>query len=248
MKKKIIGLAVAASLMLTGVVSAASVWGSYKGNDIIRITSNGVALKTTDVPAISYNGRTMIPISMLGQLGIGYVWDQKNKTVDVKSNEVTSQSLTNSNQKINLVKVADYYIALDRLGTSIKNTVNSYEVIYNHYTIGTDPGKTIEDAHSSLTYTVNLYNSYLSKANDMINFAVNNGYAYPNISEIFNDYSDAIDHLNAGYPYLEKLSVSYNQQNYNLYFNNSSAALDLAYNGGNKATNSYNNLISLITR
>ncbi|WP_373293850.1 hypothetical protein [Paenibacillus albidus] len=35
------------------------------------------------MPAISYNGRTMIPISMLSQVGVGYAWDQKKKTVDI---------------------------------------------------------------------------------------------------------------------------------------------------------------------
>lgn len=83
MKKKIIGIAVVASILMTGVVSAASMWGTYKGNEIIRITSNGTTLKTTDVPAISYNSRTMIPINMLSDIGLRYTWDQKNKTVDV---------------------------------------------------------------------------------------------------------------------------------------------------------------------
>ncbi|AIQ34195.1 hypothetical protein R50345_05845 [Paenibacillus sp. FSL R5-0345] len=103
MKKKIIAIAVTASLLMTGVVSAASMWGTYKGNDIIRITSNGVALKTNDVPAISYNGRTMIPINMLGQIGLGYNWDQDNKTVDVKSPVVVNepaQSTTTQNMGI----------------------------------------------------------------------------------------------------------------------------------------------------
>lgn len=63
--------------------------GTYKGNDVVRITSIGVTLKTTDVPAISYNGRTMIPISMLSQVGLGYTWDQKNKTVDVVGQKVS---------------------------------------------------------------------------------------------------------------------------------------------------------------
>ncbi|MEK4488301.1 stalk domain-containing protein [Paenibacillus sp. FSL L8-0493] len=99
MKKNIIGLTVVASLMLTGVVSAANMWGSYKGNEIIRITSNGTTLKTTDVPAISYNGRTMIPINMLSDIGLSYTWDQKNKTVDV------SGTGSASSEKVSKMKV-----------------------------------------------------------------------------------------------------------------------------------------------
>lgn len=75
----------AASMMVGGVVSAASLWGTYKGNDIVRLTSDGVALKSTDVPAINYEGRTMIPINMLGQIGLQYTWDNKNKTVDIQT-------------------------------------------------------------------------------------------------------------------------------------------------------------------
>lgn len=77
--------------------------GTYKGNQIIRITSNGIPLKTPDVPSISYNGRTMIPISMLGQLGIGYTWGAKNQTVDVTSNAPSRELNSDAVMKANLL-------------------------------------------------------------------------------------------------------------------------------------------------
>lgn len=82
MKKKI-GLLVAAGLLVMGTVSAASLWGTYKGNEIIRITVNGAETKVTDVPAITYQGRTMVPVYLLKSAGLDYAWDDKTKTVNI---------------------------------------------------------------------------------------------------------------------------------------------------------------------
>ncbi|MCM3782290.1 hypothetical protein M3231_04850 [Neobacillus mesonae] len=68
MKKKMITALIAASMMAGGVVSAANLWGTYKGNDIVKITFHGVDLKTIDVPAMNYESRTMIPFHMLGRM------------------------------------------------------------------------------------------------------------------------------------------------------------------------------------
>lgn len=83
MKTKIIVVTLALLMLTAGIVSAASIWGTYKGNDVIRLTMNGKAVNVSDVPVISYNNRTMIPIYLLQQAGVKYTWDQKNKTVDI---------------------------------------------------------------------------------------------------------------------------------------------------------------------
>lgn len=58
-------------------------WGQYKGYDIIRITVDGKIVKPTDAPAIKFDGRTMVPVYMLQQAGVKYIWDDKNKTVAI---------------------------------------------------------------------------------------------------------------------------------------------------------------------
>lgn len=83
MKRKVLILTVLLSLIFMGVVSAASLWGNYKGNQVIRLTVDGVPVKVSDVPAVSLNGRTMIPIYLLKEAGINYSWDQKNQTVNI---------------------------------------------------------------------------------------------------------------------------------------------------------------------
>lgn len=64
-------------------MSAAGLWGTYKGNNIIRLTVDGSPVKVSDVPAMSYQGRTMVPIYLLQQAGVSYTWDQENQTVNV---------------------------------------------------------------------------------------------------------------------------------------------------------------------
>ncbi len=71
-------------MLFAGVVSASSMWGTYKGNQIIKVKDmNGNELVVQDVPAISYQGRTMVPISMLKQLGVQVEWVGKTQTVYV---------------------------------------------------------------------------------------------------------------------------------------------------------------------
>jgi hypothetical protein len=82
-KKKIIGLTLAGLLAVGGIAGAASMWGKYKGNTIIRLTVGGEPVKVADVPAVSYLGRTMIPIYLLQQAGVEYKWDQRTQTVDI---------------------------------------------------------------------------------------------------------------------------------------------------------------------
>lgn len=115
MKKKVISILVV-SMLFGSVVSAASIWGSYKGNQVIRITSNGSTLSTDDVPAISYNGRTMIPINMLGQLGLQYKWDKKNQTVDIKD---VAKETTSLNDNRDLILTAHIYKELEDLGEEL---------------------------------------------------------------------------------------------------------------------------------
>lgn len=88
MKKKVIALGIVASMLFGGAVSAAttSLWGKYKGNDIVRVQYNGTTVSYKDVPAISYNGRVMIPVTMLSSVGVSYTWDQVNKTIKLNSN------------------------------------------------------------------------------------------------------------------------------------------------------------------
>ncbi|SDN28392.1 Copper amine oxidase N-terminal domain-containing protein [Paenibacillus jilunlii] len=181
-KKKIIGIVVAASLALTGVVSAASMWGTYKGNEIIRITSNGSALKQSDVPAISYNGRTMVPINMLKDIGIVYTWNQSTKTVDVMSNITPSTSMTT---KENITK-ANMYKYMEDLGENLNSLLNTYRFDSITSSVG---GNISGSSTTGLSQNINDYNTFLNRQ-DVVSYS-NESYA----NKALDDYYKAIDEI-----------------------------------------------------
>lgn len=70
--------------LIMGSVSASSINGDFNGNPIVKLTSDGYAVPVEDTPAIIYEGRTMVPIYMLKNLGADVTWDGNTYTVDVK--------------------------------------------------------------------------------------------------------------------------------------------------------------------
>lgn len=107
-------------MIFGGAVSAASFWGTYKGNPVVRLTVDGVPIKVSDVPAINYNNRTMIPIYLLKQAGIEYEWDGKNQSVNIISNgappdeisdkkKLTAKEISKLMDRVGLVEVYDSY-------------------------------------------------------------------------------------------------------------------------------------------
>jgi S1-C subfamily serine protease len=84
MKRKII-LIVIASFMFMGVVSAAAIWGTFKGNSIVRVKINGIVQKLS-APAILVNGQSYIPLSVLDKAKVKYLFDSKNQTVEINNN------------------------------------------------------------------------------------------------------------------------------------------------------------------
>lgn len=85
MKKKLMLLA-AGLMLLAGTASASGINGDYKGNPIVKVTSNGAALEVDEVPAQILDGHTMVPIAMLRQIGASVVWNANTYGVDVRLN------------------------------------------------------------------------------------------------------------------------------------------------------------------
>ncbi len=70
--------------MFMGVVSASSINGDYKGNPIVKVKSDGKLLESDEVPAMIYEGQTLVPISLLRQLGAYVNWDADTYSVDIR--------------------------------------------------------------------------------------------------------------------------------------------------------------------
>lgn len=132
MKK--IGLVIIMIVLLVTVANAASINGEFEGKPIIKMKSNGKELKVQDVPAILYNGRTMVPVGMLRDLGANVTWDQATYTVDVKLLTTTEtitaidtlddlRSFVESAKQIsknNGIILSSYNVVTDEYGTFLK--------------------------------------------------------------------------------------------------------------------------------
>lgn len=182
MKKKILFIAMCCLLLFSGVVSAASLWGTYKGNQIIRLTINGSQIKVSDVPAISFNGRTMIPIYLLNQAGINYTWDAKNQTVDIVSvNNFSSGNQTAIKQHIN---TADDFQSLSNLGDIISSLSNGYSLAYDGIKLSNNPQAHFDEINKQLNEVIDLYNQY----NNTLG-------SNPKYSSILNSYREALENF-----------------------------------------------------
>jgi hypothetical protein len=244
MKKKVLLATVALFVLIAGVVSAASIWGSYKGYDIIRLTVDGKTIKATDAPAISFNNRTMVPIYMLSEAGINFSWDGETKTVNIKS------PMDGDAQRIrSLARIANYYDTADELGGSIAGLSSLFEVVYGRYVNGTDLQYDIDDAFDGFNNQVNRYNDRL-QLDDMAALEGKKiGIDTSDLTSFLNDYYTALEYFRASLDALEEISVyGNNQTRYTKYFDNASAGLKLAHNTSLSAYKKYLKYIDEATK
>jgi hypothetical protein len=149
--------------MLMGVVSAASLWGNYKGNQVIRLTVDGVPVKVSDAPAVSMDGRTMIPIYLLKEAGVKYSWDGKSQTVDIQS--------LNENSIRTWARVSDYQSKLDNLLTDYIKTMERINSAGISAELSSDPDfviKIFDDISLRIDYVAKLYASTVSENSQKI--------------------------------------------------------------------------------
>lgn len=82
-------------MMFMGVVSASSINGEYKGKAIVNAIVNDKAI-VSSVPAIIYNGSTLIPLrSTLEVLGAQVTWNAKTNTAKITTDKKVQINTTN---------------------------------------------------------------------------------------------------------------------------------------------------------
>lgn len=127
--KKII-MVVVLFLAFTGVATGSSLNGDYKGNPIVLLKLNGRQVSNFDVPPMIIDGSTMVPISLLRQIGLTVNWDSNTYSVDVglpdNSNNLNTSSSsqpntndTNSTDGRTKLTAKDIAKLMDRVGTII---------------------------------------------------------------------------------------------------------------------------------
>ncbi|CAI6077027.1 hypothetical protein [Cohnella sp. JJ-181] len=83
MKKKVLLLTLIGLLAVAGVVSAAGLWGNYKGYAKVKVMLDGKQILTSGVPAINFQGSTMLPLAALKSAGVPYTVDLKKQTINI---------------------------------------------------------------------------------------------------------------------------------------------------------------------
>jgi hypothetical protein len=144
MKKYV--LVVVLFMLFAGVATGSSINGDYKGNPIVNVKVNG-KMVSSEVPAIIYDGSTLIPLRAATEaLGATVSWDQTTYTasINISSND------TNPNTKESFKKLLDkaesygsiyFHLTYDSIGAylatsyKLKNDGNDIDNIHNLTTL-----------------------------------------------------------------------------------------------------------------
>lgn len=178
MKKKIAAI-ILLSMMIMGVVSAASINGEYKKNPIVIVKSNGKIIPIkTGVPALTYHGHGMVPISVLSQVGMVVKWDQKTFSVDIQPKPTAapktpnmkalldkvggSAVYKNANNKsyieVDFTQLIDYetdWVNLDKMFSYLSNNAYADYITINYIQNGKIHGILTIDSKSYRDYIEN---------------------------------------------------------------------------------------------
>jgi hypothetical protein len=148
--KKIILVAIM-FLLFAGVVSASSINGDYKGNPIVKITSNGKALEVDEVPPMIYDGHTVVPISLLRQLGASVVWDQNTYGVDV--------TFSSDAEKMKYYSLlSDRYSQLRLVGRQLEYNSLNFNLTSLLLKMNSNPDSNLKSSEDSLNQVITMYN------------------------------------------------------------------------------------------
>jgi len=67
------------------LLAASGLWGTFEGFPIVRVMVEGEEIQG-DVPAINFNGRTMVPIRFVAEaLGANVGWDDATQTASINA-------------------------------------------------------------------------------------------------------------------------------------------------------------------
>lgn len=101
-------------VLLSGVAFAAT-WGQYQGFSIVRVTIDGQTVQS-DVPAINFYGRTMVPLRVISEtLGVKVTWDQENTTAIVQSGPTYASWNLTTSETLDAIAWARACRSLDRM-------------------------------------------------------------------------------------------------------------------------------------
>lgn len=243
--KKII-LVIVMLVLLATIANAASVNGDFEGNPIIKMKSNGKILPVGDVPAILYNGRTMIPIYMLSQLGITVTWDQKTNSVDVVTDT--------SNDSVDILKdystAMDIYRSLGMFGDRANQIREMLSIVNQIIDIDNRDIRTAESLKSVHDFLNGLYNEYNTMNADIRSSMIASKYItnfeIEIISGVLEQYVKILDQYALTELNLFEYALDKNIQKHTEYTNNYKKAILMVEDAKSESDSGYDHFYNLI--
>jgi len=151
---------------ITSSVNASSIRGDFEGSPIVSVKTNGSELKVEDVPAINYNGRTMVPIYMLRQLGAEVAWDDSTYSVDVTLKNDQTKNDAKETSIINAYKwLSDTDMQIYMYASKLQQYMDLDQVPNLKDLLDRDYLELTDEYNKSLEYATSIYKQYGADTN-----------------------------------------------------------------------------------
>jgi S1-C subfamily serine protease len=191
-----------------GYVVADSLNGSFEGNPIVKLFSGGKELTVSDVPAINYHDRTMVPIYLLNQLGVTTKWNGDSQSVDIMLPEkVKIVHPTLTQEKLNEIAKSVYEIfgtSADLTRTSQGSAFIVNDTMVTNYHVSGDSAYTQVQMNGQMQNISKDKYLFANKTNDVMGFKVTGGTSLP-YSTVLPEKDDIVYAI--GYP-ADKLLIT----------------------------------------
>lgn len=240
--------------MFMGVASAASINGDYKGSPIVKIYSQGIEIKSNDIPPMIYNGRTVVPMSLLTKLGISLDWNQKEYKLRVFMPEVgTAQTTETINSKnFNTIqtlkiysKIQNNFYKIETLGENLKDITQVLSMGFN--SIGkVSETETFELLDKTIEANINQIEDVVAVTTDVVDLAIKNNIDIIVMKDILTSYLDSFDLLMSARDSLKDYSIYNKTSDFNSYLSNYSTAYDNLSKAMTKANAGYNEYLGYV--
>lgn len=146
---------------ITSSVNASSTRGDFEGNPIVGVKTNGSDLKVEDVPAINYNGRTMVPIYMLRQLGADVAWDDSTYSVNVSLKNDQNQNNVKETSIVNAYKwLSDTDMQIYMFASKLQQYMDLDQVPNLKDLLDRDYLEITDEYNKSLEFATGVYKQY----------------------------------------------------------------------------------------
>lgn len=202
----------------------------------MKVKSNGTVLAVEDTPAIVYEGRTLVPIYMLKNLGASVNWNEDDYSVNVSINGSGNVDLN----KLKLIsRISHHYFRLIALCEILLSVNESYSLAFDAIQHNYKPTDSLKNSLDRLNKSIDSYNSFLKPTSDLIAEAKNSGIDVSELNVYINSLNQSIDYLKDSYNGINSYYSSQNDTNFNKYLENRKKSDSLIDDVRSKASDGY---------